>query len=144
VGQSSTQAANATSHVTKWTRSHPRDQIIGDPLTGVKTRRKATGNFCMFVNFVSKVEPTKIEEALSDPSWVNDLQEELTQFERNKVWKLVPRPYGKTVIGTKWVYRNKMDERGVVTRNKARLVAMGYRQEEGIDYDETFAPMARL
>jgi hypothetical protein len=72
------------------------------------------------------------------------MQEELTQFERNKVWKLVPRPSDKTVIGTKWVYRNKMDERGVVTRNKARLVAQGYRQEEGIDYDETFAPVARL
>jgi len=103
------------------------DQIIGDPLTGVKTRRKATSNFCMFVNFVSKMEPTRVEEALSDPSWISVMQEELTQFERNKVWKLVPRPSDKTVIGTKWVYRNKMDERGVVTRNKARLVAQGYR-----------------
>jgi len=98
----------------------------------------------MFVNFVSKVEPTKIDEALADPSWVNAMQDELTQFERNKVWELVPRPHHKTVIGTKWVYRNKMDERGVVTRNKARLVALGYRQEDGIDYDETFAPVARL
>jgi hypothetical protein len=141
---SNVQVANASTHATKWTRSHPLDQIIGDPLTGVKTRRKATSNFCMFVNFVSKMEPSRVEEALSDPSWVSAMQEELTQFERNKVWKLVPRPNGKTVIGTKWVYRNKMDERGVVTRNKARLVAQGYRQEEGIDYDETFAPVARL
>nr|XP_043638103.1 uncharacterized mitochondrial protein AtMg00820-like [Erigeron canadensis] len=75
---------------------------------------------------------------------VRTMQDELTQFERKKVWELIPRPHHKTVIGTKWVYRNKMDERGVVTRNKARLVALGYRQEYGIDYDETFAPVARL
>nr|XP_043615866.1 uncharacterized mitochondrial protein AtMg00820-like [Erigeron canadensis] len=91
------------------------------------------------------MEPTDVAEDLSDPSWVNAMQDELTQFEINKVWELVPRPHhSKTVIGTKWVYRNKMDKRGVVTRNKARLVALGYRQEDGIDYDETFAPVARL
>ena len=72
------------------------------------------------------------------------MQEELNQFERNEVWKLVPRPKDRNVIGTKWVFRNKMDENGIVTRNKARLVAKGYSQEEGIDFDETFAPVARL
>ncbi|KAI3684856.1 hypothetical protein L6452_34083 [Arctium lappa] len=72
------------------------------------------------------------------------MQEELIEFTRNKVWNLVPRPSDKTVIGTKWVFRNKLDEHGTVTRNKARLVAQGYRQEEGKDYDETFAPVARL
>ena len=72
------------------------------------------------------------------------MQEELSEFKRNQVWRLVPRPSNKTVIGTKWVFRNKLDEHGTVTRNKARLVTMGYRQEEGIDYDETFAPVARL
>ena len=72
------------------------------------------------------------------------MQEELVQFERNNVWTLVPVPDGKTIIGTRWVFRNKIDEDGVVIRNKARLVAQGYCQSEGIDYDETFAPVARL
>ena len=72
------------------------------------------------------------------------MQEELNQFERNEVWELVPRPNDQSVIGTKWVYRNKMDENGIIIRNKARLVAQGYNQQEGIDYEDTFAPVARL
>ncbi|CAH9071025.1 unnamed protein product [Cuscuta europaea] len=72
------------------------------------------------------------------------MQEELNQFERNNVWELVSKPYHQHVIGTKWVFRNKMDEEGTIFKNKARLVAKGYCQEEGIDFDETFAPVARL
>ena len=72
------------------------------------------------------------------------MQKELNQFERNEVWELVPRPNDQSVIGTKWVYRNKMDENGIIIINKARLVAQGYNQQEGIDYEETFAPVARL
>ncbi|GKA84826.1 retrovirus-related pol polyprotein from transposon TNT 1-94 [Tanacetum coccineum] len=72
------------------------------------------------------------------------MQDELNQFYRNKVWTLVPLPYGKIAIGSKWVFRNKKDEHGIVTKNKARLVAQRYSQEEGIDYDETFAPVARM
>ncbi|GJY88726.1 putative ribonuclease H-like domain-containing protein [Tanacetum coccineum] len=75
---------------------------------------------------------------------VKAMQEELLQFKIQKVWTLVDLPYGKKAIGTKWVYRNKKDERGIVVRNKARLVAQGYKQEEGIDYDEVFAPVARI
>ena len=71
------------------------------------------------------------------------MQEELEEFERNKVWRLVPRPSNKTIIGTRWVYRNKLDEKENVIRNKARLVAQGYNQQEGIDYDETYVPVAR-
>ncbi|KAI3701418.1 hypothetical protein L6452_26471 [Arctium lappa] len=127
----------------KWTKDHPINQIIGDQQAGVQTRR-GVGNICLYVNFLSIIEPKKIEEALADSCWVTAMQEELSQFERNKVWRLVPRPFGKTIIGTKWVFRNKMDEVGTVIRNKSRLVAQGYRQEEGIDYDETFAPVARL
>ena len=72
------------------------------------------------------------------------MQEELNQFERNEVWELVPRPNDQSVIGTKWVYRNKMDENDIITINKARLVAQGYNQQEGIDYEEIIAPVARL
>ncbi|GJT46347.1 putative ribonuclease H-like domain-containing protein, partial [Tanacetum coccineum] len=89
-------------------------------------------------------KPTKIAQALDDESWVEAMQEELLQFKIQKVWTLVDLPYGKKAIGTKWVYRNKKDERGIVVRNKARLVAQGYKQEEGIDYDEVFAPVARI
>ena len=91
---------------------------------------------------MSLSEPKKIDDALPDPSWVAAMQEELSEFEKSQVWKLVPRPSNKTVIGTTWVFRNKLDADGTVTRNKARLVAHGYRQEEGIDYDETFVPLS--
>src|SRR3954462_5598222 len=72
------------------------------------------------------------------------MQEELNQFTRNDVWDLVPRPKGFNIIGTKWVFRNKLSEKGDVVRNKARLVAQGYSQQEGTDYTETFTPVARL
>ncbi|GJX21190.1 retrovirus-related pol polyprotein from transposon TNT 1-94 [Tanacetum coccineum] len=79
-----------------------------------------------------------------DEEKVIAMQEELNQFISNDVWELVPNPKDMTIIGTKWVFRNKLDKNGVVSRNKARLVAQGYNQQEGIDYDETYAPVARL
>ena len=89
------------------------------------------------------MEPTNVDEALKDPDWVMAMQEELNNFTRNEVWKLVPRPK-QNVIGTKWVFLNKQDEHGIVTRNKARLVAQGFTQIEGLDFGETYAPVARL
>jgi hypothetical protein len=93
---------------------------------------------------VSKIEPRNVKEALTDEFWINAMQEKLGQFKRNEVWELVPRLGRINVIGTKWVYKNKSDEQGVVTKNKARLVAQGYTQVEGVDFDETFSPVARL
>ncbi|GJZ93881.1 retrovirus-related pol polyprotein from transposon TNT 1-94 [Tanacetum coccineum] len=88
----------------------------------------------------------RLEDAYFDANadWVSAMQDELDQFARLKVWRLVPRPEGKTIIKTKWIFKNKKDESSLVIRNKARLVAVGYCQQEGIDYDETFAPVARI
>ncbi|GJY99919.1 putative ribonuclease H-like domain-containing protein [Tanacetum coccineum] len=115
---------------------HPLTLILGDPQSAVQTRSKVTKS--------SGAHAFKISEALEDESWVDAMQEELLQFKIQKVWILVDLPYGKKAIGTKWVYRNKKDERGVMVRNNARLVAQGHRQEEGKDYDEVFAPVARI
>ncbi|KAJ9553800.1 hypothetical protein OSB04_017845 [Centaurea solstitialis] len=127
----------------RWTKDHPIDQVLGNPSSGIKTRHQS-GNVCLYVNFISENEPKEIDDVLRDPAWVSAMQEELAEFIRNNVWLLVPRPRKRTIIGSKWIFRNKLDEIGTIIRNKARLVAQGYRQEEGIDYDETFAPVARL
>jgi hypothetical protein len=122
-------------------RNHPFDQILGDISKGVTTHSRLA-NFCEHYSFVSSIEPFRVEEALQDPDWVLAMQEELNKFKRNEVWSLVPRPK-QNVVGTKWVFRNKQDEHRVVTRNKARLVAKGYAQVAGLDFEETFAPVAR-
>ena len=90
-----------------------------------------------------KVEPKTISEALQDDDWYNAMKEEIEKIEKNKTWTLVLRPTDKNVIGTKWVFRNKLDENGEITRNKARLVCKGYAQE-GLDYGETFSLVARM
>ncbi|GKC73698.1 putative ribonuclease H-like domain-containing protein [Tanacetum coccineum] len=99
---------------------------------------------CLFACFLSQEEPKKVIQALKDSSWIEAMQEELLQFKLQQVWTLVDLPHGKRAIGTKWVYRNKKYEKGIVIRNKERLVAQDYTQEEGIDYDEVFAPVARI
>nr|GFD19820.1 integrase, catalytic region, zinc finger, CCHC-type, peptidase aspartic, catalytic [Tanacetum cinerariifolium] len=83
-------------------------------------------------------------EALTQSCWIEVIHEELNEFERLEVWELVPRPDQVMVITLKWIYKVKLDELGGILKNKARLVARGYRQEEGIDFEESFAPVARL
>nr|GFA88259.1 retrovirus-related Pol polyprotein from transposon TNT 1-94 [Tanacetum cinerariifolium] len=93
------------------------------------------------------LEETKdhpLHKIIGDPKLSVRTRDELDQLARLKVWRLVPRPEGKTIIKTKWIFKNKKDESRLVNRNKARLVAVGYSQQEGIDYDETFAPVARI
>ncbi|KAD4180043.1 hypothetical protein E3N88_28634 [Mikania micrantha] len=125
--------------------THPVENIIGNVEEGVRTRSSMhEANVCLFSCFLSQIEPKKVTEALKDNSWVEAMQEELLQFQRQEVWKTCPLPKGKYGIGTKWVFRNKKDDKGVVIKNKARLVVQGYTQEEGIDYDEVFAPVARI
>ncbi|KAL6312496.1 hypothetical protein AAG906_032877 [Vitis piasezkii] len=94
--------------------------------------------------FVINHPQDQIIDALVDENWMIAMQEELNQFERSEVCELVPIPQNQSAIGTRWVFRNKMDENGIIIRNKARLVAQGFNQEEVIDYEETFAPVARL
>nr|GEX77998.1 hypothetical protein [Tanacetum cinerariifolium] len=136
---------------TRTHNAHPISQIIGNLSLTTQTRSmtrviKDQGGLlqifnddfhtCMFACFLSQEEPKRVYQALKDPSWIEAMQEELLQFKMQKVWILVDLPLGKRAIGTKWVYRNKKDEKGIVVRNKARLVAQGHTQEEGIDYEE--------
>nr|GFB31359.1 putative ribonuclease H-like domain-containing protein [Tanacetum cinerariifolium] len=151
----------SVSHIptTRIHKDHPTSQIIGDLSLTTQTRSMARAvrdqggisqmfnedfHTCMFACFLSQEEPKQVHQALKDPSWIEAMQEELLQFKMYKVWILVDLPYGKRAIGTKWVYRNKKDERGIVIRNKARIVAQGHTQEEGIDYEEVFAPVVRI
>ncbi|GJX99429.1 retrovirus-related pol polyprotein from transposon TNT 1-94 [Tanacetum coccineum] len=144
-------------------KDHSLDNVIGSVLSGVQTRRMKKSdnkqgfisavyegkihedlNICLYYCFLSQIEPTKVAKALNDSAWVEAMQEELQQFKLQKVWILVDLPKGKRAIGTKWIFRNKKDEKGIMIRNKARLVVKGYTQEEGIDYDEVFSPVARI
>ncbi|XP_070013870.1 uncharacterized protein [Nicotiana sylvestris] len=113
-----------------------------DPHEGITTRRSQKNK--SHVALISELEPKKVDEVLKDTHWIGAMKEELDQFERNKVWELVPRPSNSSIIGTKWVIKNKLNESGQVVRKKARLVTQGYSQQEGIDYNKTFAPVARL
>jgi len=119
-----------------------KDNIIGDIKQEVSTRRRIV--FCEHVAFVSQIEPKNVNDALNDSNWIVAIQDELNQFTRNDVWFLVPKTDDMNIIGTKWVFRNKMNEDGNIVKNKARLVVKGYNQEEGIDFDETYAFVARL
>ncbi|GJV28583.1 putative ribonuclease H-like domain-containing protein [Tanacetum coccineum] len=124
---------------TKYTRSSKRARSMEDINLATQTR--------MMTKFPEEyaMNPRSESSVGDDPSWINAMQEELAySFKLQKVWTLVDLPNDKRAIGTKWVFRNKKDERGIIVRNKARLVAQGYTQEEGIDYDEVFALVARI
>ena len=126
-------------------KNHPENQIIGDKNKGVQTRRKILAESeKSHVAFLSTTEPKSFNEACEDKDWIASMNEELYQIEKNNTWELVPRPSDKNVIGSKWVFKNKLNENGEVTRNKARLVCKGYAQQEGIYFEETFAPVGKL
>ncbi|WVZ50236.1 LOW QUALITY PROTEIN: hypothetical protein U9M48_001510, partial [Paspalum notatum var. saurae] len=125
-------------------RDHPPHRMIGDLHQHVTRSSVASLTFFSHSAYVACFEPRDVSHALSDPNWVNAMHEELENFERNHVWDLVEPPPNCRPIGTKWVFKNKQGENGMVVRNKARLVAQGFCQKEGIDCEETFAPVARL
>ncbi|GJW03721.1 retrovirus-related pol polyprotein from transposon TNT 1-94 [Tanacetum coccineum] len=147
LGNSNVHTFNQPQHSEyRWTKDHPLTQVRGNPSKPVQTRRQLATDpeMCMFALTVSIVEPKNIKEAMADSAWIEAMQEELHQFDRLQVWELVDKPFGKNVIKLKWLWKNKKDEDQTVIRNKARLVAKGYAQEEGIDFEESFAPVARL
>nr|GEW59900.1 hypothetical protein [Tanacetum cinerariifolium] len=130
----------------RWTKDHPLEQVIGNPLRSVRTRLQleSDGEMYMFALTVSRTEPKNIKEAMADSAWIKSMQEELHQFDRLEVWELFDRPLCKNVFNMKWLWKNKRDEENIVIRNKSRLVAKGYAQKEGIDFKESFAPIAQL
>ncbi|GJV84776.1 retrovirus-related pol polyprotein from transposon TNT 1-94 [Tanacetum coccineum] len=133
-------------HNNKWTKDHPLENIISELARPVSTRLQIHEEalFCCYDAFLTAVEPKTYKDALTQVCWIEAMQEELNEFERLDVWELVPRPDKVIVITLKWIYEVKLDELGSILKNKARLVARGYRQEEGINFEESFAPVARL
>ncbi|GKB32804.1 retrovirus-related pol polyprotein from transposon TNT 1-94 [Tanacetum coccineum] len=133
-------------HEYQWTKDHPLEQVIGEPSRPVLTRNqlRTDGDMCMYALTVSTLEPKNVNEAMTDPAWIESMQEELLQFKRLDVWVLVPPPDNIKPLTLKWLFKNKHDEENTVIRNKTRLVVRGYRQEEGIDFEESFALVARM
>nr|GEZ36555.1 hypothetical protein [Tanacetum cinerariifolium] len=133
-------------HEFQWTQDHPLEQVIGEPSRPVLTRNqlRSDGDMCMYALTVSTMEPKNVKEAMTDPVWIDSMQEELLQFKRLDVWVLVPAPDNISPLTLKWLFKNNHDEEQTVIRNKSRLVVRGYRQEEGIDFEESFAPVARM
>ncbi|GJV35881.1 retrovirus-related pol polyprotein from transposon TNT 1-94 [Tanacetum coccineum] len=127
----------------QWTKDHSLEQVHGNPSKTMQTRRQLATDLemCMFALTVSTGEPKNIKKAMANSAWIEAMQDGLHQLDRLQVWELVDKPFGKTVIKLKWLWKNKKDEDQTIIRNKARLVAKGYAQEEGIDFEESFALM---
>nr|GFB68927.1 hypothetical protein [Tanacetum cinerariifolium] len=130
----------------QWTKDHPLEQVIGEPSRPVLTRNqlRSDGDMCMYALTVSTMEPKNVKEAMTDPSWIQSMQEEPFQFKRLDVWVLVPAPGNIIPLTLKWIFKNKNDVENTIIRNKSRLVVRGYHQVEGIDFKESFAPVARM
>nr|GEW14752.1 hypothetical protein [Tanacetum cinerariifolium] len=133
-------------HDYQWKKDHSSEQAIGEPSRPVLIRNqlKTDGDMCIYALTVSFMEPKTVKEALTGPTWIESMQEELHQFIRLDVWELLSSPNGIKPLTLKWLFKNKHDEENTVIRNKTCLVVRGYRQEEGIDFKESFAPVARM
>ncbi|GJZ85057.1 retrovirus-related pol polyprotein from transposon TNT 1-94 [Tanacetum coccineum] len=140
-------AANVTQthhHLGTWSKDHPLDNVIGNPSRSVSTRKQLETDalWCLYNSVLSKVKPKNFKSVISEDCWFQAMQDEIHKFDRLQVWELVPRPDCVMIISLKWIYKVKLDEYGDVLKNKARLVAKGYRQDEGIDFEESFTPVA--
>ncbi|GJW76523.1 retrovirus-related pol polyprotein from transposon TNT 1-94 [Tanacetum coccineum] len=130
----------------RWTKNHLIEQVTGDPSKPVMIRNRlhTDAEVCMYALTLSIIKPKNIKEAMLDASWIESMQDELNQFKLLDVWELVECPIGRNIFAVKWIWKNKTDAENTVIRNKSRLVAKGYRQEEGINFKESFTPVARL
>nr|GEW76165.1 retrovirus-related Pol polyprotein from transposon TNT 1-94 [Tanacetum cinerariifolium] len=142
----STHVTQLHHHLRKWNKDHLLDNIIGNPYWQVSTRKQLVTDalWCFYNSVLSKVEPKKFKSAINKDCWFQAMQDEIHEFDQLQVWELVPRPDYVMIIALKWIYKIKLDEYGDVLKNKARLVANGYQQEEGIDFKESFAPVVRI
>nr|GEW46476.1 hypothetical protein [Tanacetum cinerariifolium] len=142
----STENINQAETISEYVQDHPLEQVNGNPSQLVRTRRQleSDGEMCMFALTVIRTEPKNIKESIADSAWIESMQEVPHQFDRLDVWELVDKRLCKNVINMKWLWKNKHDEENTVIRNKSRLVAKGYAQKEGVDFEESFAPVARL
>ncbi|GKA20342.1 putative ribonuclease H-like domain-containing protein, partial [Tanacetum coccineum] len=140
------QSTQPHEHLRKWTDSHPLDNIIENPSRLVSTRKQLTTNalWCFYNSVLSKVEQKNFKSVVNEDCWFQAMQDEIHEFDRLDVWELVTPPDCAMIIALKWIYKVKLKEYGDVLKNKVRLVAKGYRQEEGLDFEESFAPVARL
>ncbi|GJT62454.1 hypothetical protein Tco_1005987 [Tanacetum coccineum] len=120
----------------RWTKDHPIANVIGDPSRLVSTRKRLKTDvmWCYFDAFLPSIEPKNFKQAMTEPSWIDAMQEEIHEFERLQVWESCPDKV--MLIKLKWIYKVKIDEFGRVLKNNARLVAQGFRQEEGINFIE--------
>ncbi|GJR45798.1 retrovirus-related pol polyprotein from transposon TNT 1-94 [Tanacetum coccineum] len=131
-------------HLGKWTKDHPIANVIGDPSHSNSTRKQLQTNamWCFFDAFLTLVEPKNFKQAMTKLLWIDAMQEEIHEFKRLQVLELAPCPYKVLLIKLKWIY--KTDDFGGVLKNKDRLVAQGFRQEEGIDFEQSFTPVAKI
>nr|GEZ48114.1 retrovirus-related Pol polyprotein from transposon TNT 1-94 [Tanacetum cinerariifolium] len=127
-------------------QDHPLEQVIGEPSRPVLTRNqlRSDGDMCMYALTVSTMELNNVKEAMTDPAWIASMQEELLQFKRMDLWVLVPALYNISPLTLKWIFKNKNDKENTVIRKKSHLVVRGYRQEKGLDFEESFTPVARM
>ncbi|GKA71556.1 retrovirus-related pol polyprotein from transposon TNT 1-94 [Tanacetum coccineum] len=142
----STHVSQPYHHLGKWSKDRPLDNDIVNPSRPVSTRKQLATDalWCLYNSILLKVEPKNFKSAITKDCWFQAMQDEIYEFDRLQVWELVPQPDCVMIIALKWIYKVKLDEHGDVLKNKARLVAKGYRQEEGIDFEESFAPVARI
>nr|GEW69022.1 hypothetical protein [Tanacetum cinerariifolium] len=142
----STYISQTLHHLGKWSKDHPLDNVIGNPSRPVSIRKQLETDalWCLYNFVLSKVKPKNFKSAINEDCWFQAMQDEIYKFDQLQVWELVPQPDCVMIIALKWIYKVKLDEYGDVLKNKARLVTKGYRQDEGIDFEESFVSVVRI